>query len=106
MHFDRAAETNNPNLTTLLEGKELLNGFNVSANYNFHKYAGVVFDYSAHFREDEFNTTFSGQLLLLPVLSTPQSTTSSEVFRSRTMRKMVQNSSRSDTALLDGPFKS
>ena len=23
MHFDRAAETNNPNLTTLLEGKEL-----------------------------------------------------------------------------------
>ena len=60
MHFDRAAETNNANLTTLLEGKELLNGFNVSANYNFHKYAGVVFDYSYHFREDEFNTTFSG----------------------------------------------
>lgn len=60
MHFDRATESNNANLTTLLESKEILNGFNVSANYNFHKYAGVVFDYSYHFREDEFNTTFSG----------------------------------------------
>lgn len=60
MHFDRAAETNNANLTALLESKEILNGFNVSANYNFHKYAGVVFDYSYHFREDEFLTEFSG----------------------------------------------
>jgi opacity protein-like surface antigen len=60
MHFDRATESNNANLTALLESKEVLNGFNVSANYNFHKYAGVVFDYSYHFREDEFNTTFTG----------------------------------------------
>lgn len=60
MHFDRATESNNANLTALLESKEVLNGFNVSANYNFHKYVGVVFDYSYHFREDEFNTTFTG----------------------------------------------
>jgi hypothetical protein len=60
MHFDRATESNNPNFTALLESKEILNGFNVSANYNFHKFVGVVFDYSYHFREDEFNTTFTG----------------------------------------------
>ena len=60
MHFDRATESNNANLTTLLESKEVLNGFNVSANINFHKYAGVIFDYSYHFREDEFNTTLPG----------------------------------------------
>jgi opacity protein-like surface antigen len=60
MHFDRATESNNQRLTDLLESKELLNGFNVSADYNFHKYVGVVFDYSYHFREDEFNTAFSG----------------------------------------------
>ena len=60
MHFDRATETNNANLTALLESKEVLNGFNVSAHYNFHRYAGVVFDYSYHFREDEFVTAFSG----------------------------------------------
>jgi opacity protein-like surface antigen len=60
MHFDRATDSNNARLTELLERKEVLNGFNVSANYNFHKYAGVVFDYSYHFREDEFTTSFSG----------------------------------------------
>jgi opacity protein-like surface antigen len=60
IHFDRATDSNNATLTDLLERKEILNGFNVSANYNFHKYAGVVFDYSYHFREDEFTTAFSG----------------------------------------------
>jgi opacity protein-like surface antigen len=60
MHFDRATESNNANFTALLESKEVLNGFNVSATYNFHKYVGAVFDYSFHFREDEFTTAFTG----------------------------------------------
>jgi opacity protein-like surface antigen len=60
MHFDRATESNNPNFTALLESKEVLNGFNVTGTVNFHKYVGAVFDYSYHFREDEFNLTLTG----------------------------------------------
>ncbi len=60
MHFDRATASNNANLTALLESKEILNGFNVSLNANFNKYAGVIFDYSYHFRGDSFIITVPG----------------------------------------------
>jgi len=67
MHFDRATETNNANLTALLESKEVLNGFNVSAHYNFHRYAGVVFDYSFTLEKTSSLRHFQAHLLLSPV---------------------------------------
>jgi opacity protein-like surface antigen len=56
MNFDNAAgNSNNAVVNDLLGEKELLQGFNAAINYNFHKYVGVKFDYSLHFREDNFS---------------------------------------------------
>ena len=56
MNFDNAAgNTNNAQINDILGEKELLQGFNLAVNYNFHKYVGAKFDYSLHLREDNFN---------------------------------------------------
>jgi opacity protein-like surface antigen len=56
MNFDNAAgNSNNAVVNDLLGEKELLQGFNAAINYNFHKYVGAKFDYSFHFREDNFS---------------------------------------------------
>ena len=56
MNFDNAAgNSNNAVVNDLLGEKELLQGFNAAINYNFHKYVGAKFDYSLHFREDNFS---------------------------------------------------
>lgn len=56
MNFDNAAgNTNNAEVNEVLGEKELLQGFNLAVNYNFHKYVGAKFDYSLHLREDNFS---------------------------------------------------
>jgi len=56
MNFDNAAgNTNNAAVNDVLGEKELMQGFNASLTYNFHKYVGAKFDYSLHLREDNFS---------------------------------------------------
>ena len=50
-----AGDTGSFAVDDVLGEKQTLRGFNLSANYNFHKYIGAKFDYSIHFREDNFN---------------------------------------------------
>jgi len=50
-----AGDTGSFAVDDVLGEKQTLRGFNLSANYNFHKYVGAKFDYSIHFREDNFN---------------------------------------------------
>jgi len=47
-------ETGNSEVDAVLEGRETLRGFNLALTRNFHRYAGVKFDYSLHLREDNF----------------------------------------------------
>src|SRR5215211_2860722 len=55
MNFDNAAgNTNNAAVNDVLGEKEMMQGFNLAVNYNFHKYVGAKFDYSLHLREDNF----------------------------------------------------
>lgn len=54
-HFDNlSGDTDNVAVDEVLSGRNSLNGFNAAVNYNFHRYVGAKFDYSYHFREDEF----------------------------------------------------
>ena len=50
-----AGDTGSFAVDDVLGEKQTLRGFNLAANYNFHKYIGAKFDYSIHFREDNFN---------------------------------------------------
>jgi Opacity protein and related surface antigens len=50
-----AGDTGSFAVDDVLGEKQTLRGFNLAANYNFHKYVGAKFDYSIHFREDNFN---------------------------------------------------
>ena len=55
-HFDNlSGDTDIVAVNEVLSQRNSLNGFNVAANYNFHRYVGAKFDYSYHFREDEFS---------------------------------------------------
>jgi len=46
-----AGDTGSFAVDDVLGEKQTLRGFNLAANYNFHKYVGAKFDYSIHFRE-------------------------------------------------------
>jgi len=50
-----AGDTGSFAVDDVLGEKQTLRGFNLAAGYNFHKYIGAKFDYSIHFREDDFN---------------------------------------------------
>ncbi|HEX6649901.1 MAG TPA: hypothetical protein VF075_10185 [Pyrinomonadaceae bacterium] len=50
-----AGDTGSPAVDDVLGDRQTLRGFNLAAGYNFHKYIGAKFDYSVHFREDNFN---------------------------------------------------
>ncbi len=50
-----AGDTSSPAINDVLGEKQTLRGFNLAAGYNFHKYVGAKFDYSIHFREDNFS---------------------------------------------------
>src|SRR5262245_5533439 len=56
MQFDNlGGDTHNAAVDDILVGRNTLRGFNAAATYNFHKYVGATFDYSVHFREDNFS---------------------------------------------------
>ena len=56
LHIDNlAGDTSSPAINDVLGEKQTLRGFNVAAGLNFHKYIGAKFDYSVHFREDNFS---------------------------------------------------
>ena len=56
MKFDTlAGDTGNPTVDDVLGGRNTLRGLNLAATYNFHKYIGATFDYSAHWRNDNFS---------------------------------------------------
>jgi hypothetical protein len=56
MKFDTlAGDTGNTAIDDLLGGKNTLRGLNLAATYNFRKYVGATFDYSAHWRNDNFS---------------------------------------------------
>jgi len=56
MKFDTlAGDTGNTSVDDLLGGKNTLRGFEFSITRNFHRYWGVMFDSSAHFRTDDFS---------------------------------------------------
>jgi opacity protein-like surface antigen len=56
MQFDTlAGDTDIAAINDVLGGRNTLRGFEVAATYNFHKYVGATFDYSLHFREDNFS---------------------------------------------------
>lgn len=48
-------ETPNTEVNAVLEGRETMRGFNLALTRNFHRYVGVKFDYSVHWREDNFS---------------------------------------------------
>jgi len=50
-----AGDTGSPAVDDVLGDRQTLRGFELAAGYNFHKYIGAKFDYSVHFREDNFN---------------------------------------------------
>ena len=50
-----AGDTGSPAVDDVLGDRQTLRGFNLAAGYNFHKYVGAKFDYSIHFREDNFS---------------------------------------------------
>jgi opacity protein-like surface antigen len=50
-----AGDTGSPAVDDVLGEKQTLRGLNLAAGYNFHKYIGAKFDYSIHFREDDFS---------------------------------------------------
>jgi len=56
MKFDTlAGDTGNPTVDQVLGGRNTLRGLNLAATYNFRKYVGATFDYSAHWRNDNFS---------------------------------------------------
>jgi opacity protein-like surface antigen len=56
LKFDTlAGDTNNATVDDVLGGRNTLRGLNVELTRNFHKYVGATFDYSLHFREDDFS---------------------------------------------------
>ena len=56
MKFDTlAGDTGNPNVDSVLGGRNTLRGLELAGVYNFHKYIGAKFDYSAHWRNDDFS---------------------------------------------------
>lgn len=55
LFFDTAeGNTSNTAINDVLEGRGNLRGLNLSGTGNFHKYFGAKFDYSIHWREDNF----------------------------------------------------
>ncbi len=59
MRFDNlGGDTGNTNLDDLFRGKNTLRGFDLAIVHNCHKYYGVKFDYSMHFRNDDFSRPF------------------------------------------------
>jgi opacity protein-like surface antigen len=56
LNFDNlAGDTSNANVNDVLGGRQTLRGFNLAVTRNFDKYFGAKFDYSIHFREDNFS---------------------------------------------------
>jgi len=56
LFFDSlAGETSNTAINDVFSEKQNLRGLNLSATGNFHKYFGAKFDYSIHWREDNFS---------------------------------------------------
>ena len=56
MKFDTlAGDTGNPVVDDVLGGRNTLRGLELAATYNFHKYVGATFDYSTHWRNDNFS---------------------------------------------------
>ena len=56
LHIDNlAGDTGSPAVDDVLGEKQTLRGFNLAFGRNFHKYVGAKFDYSVHFREDNFS---------------------------------------------------
>jgi opacity protein-like surface antigen len=56
MKFDTlAGDTGNATVDDVLGGRNTLRGLDLATTYNFHKYIGATFDYSAHWRNDNFS---------------------------------------------------